>query len=181
MKRILLLMLWIIITATSCASIHPTAENGSTILSSTKWVTTAVYKQVNGEFDKSVNYLNDPVAQGTVSSAQYSLDRFVFVPVDTKTGKFDLSNISALVKNNGKYDLPYDTNGKLTRRLYDTALGYTNSRVIVRLNPDEFSYIFNKDGENFLVEHRPFAKIYPGVAYPSELHDAISKLFQNNN
>ena len=179
MKRNLLFMLWVIITATSCASIPPTTENGSsTILSSTRWVTTAVYKQVKGEFDRSVNYINDPVAQGTVSSAQYSLDRFVFVPVDTKTGKFDLNNISALVKNNGKYELLYDTNGKLNRRLYDTSLGYTNSRVIERLNSDEFSYIFNKDGENFLVEHRPFVKIYPGVTYPSELQDAISKLFQ---
>jgi hypothetical protein len=176
-KANLFFAILVVISTASCASITPTSEKGKTILSSTRWVTTAVYKQVNGIIDRSVDYIDDPVAQGTVSSAQYSLDRFVFVPVDTKTGKFDLSNISALVKNNGRYELTYDPDGKLTRRLYDTALGYTNSRVIERLIPDEFAYIINKNGETFIVEHRPFAVKYPGATYPAELQDAINRLF----
>lgn len=154
-----------------------TPEKGRSLLSSGPWVTTAVYKQVNRKADKSKNYINDAVAKGTVSSARYSENQFVFVPLNTKTGEFDLSDISALVKNSGKYELLVDGSGHLVRRVYDTRFGYTHTRVIEQLSDKEFTYIFEKDGESYFVEHLPYRTVYPEVSYPARLQAAIDKLF----
>lgn len=176
-----LLIIVLVIAATiSCTTVLPTAEKGPGILPSTPWVTTAVYKQVNGKTDKSKNYINDDVAQGTVSSAQYSDDQFVFVPLDTKTGKFDLSDTSALVKNSGKYELLVDGNGRLARRVYDTRFNYTHTRVIEHLSNQEFTYVLEKDGETYYVEHLPYSAVYPQVSYPAKLQAEVDRLFSKN-
>jgi len=159
----------------SCVTGPPSIEKGSEILAATAWVTTAVYRQVDGKLDEGTNYINDPVAQGTVSSARYSSDRFVFVPVDIETGEFDLGDVSALVRNSGKYELIADEAGNLSRRVYDTTFGYTHTRTITHLSAKEFTYTFENDGQTYYVEHRPYFKVYPGVPYPEELETAVQK------
>jgi hypothetical protein len=169
--------LFIAVLMASCASAIPTVERGNQVLMSTTWVATAVYKQVDGIADEGVNFVNDPVAQGTVSSARYGKDWFVFVPLDTESGEFDLTDVSALVSNNGKYELTTDENGKLIRRVYDTNFGYSHTRIITTLNNKLFTYIFDKDGDIYYVEHRPYRNVYPDKIYPEELRIEIYRLF----
>jgi hypothetical protein len=99
----------------------------------------------------------------------------VFVPVDIETGEFDLGDVSVLVRNSGKYELIADEEGNLSRRVYDTTFGYTHTRTITHLSAKEFTYSFDKDGQTYYVEHRPYGSVYPGVLYPKELETAVEK------
>ena len=58
------------------------------------WVTTAVYLYENEKLDKSKNFINDEVAKGTVSSAQYRHGTFIFLQgVNTQTGELNTQGL----------------------------------------------------------------------------------------
>ncbi len=141
------------------------------------WVTTAIYKQVDGAMDTSMNFITDPeVSKGTISSAQYTMEEFVFVPVDTMTGAFDTSDVDAITSNRGTYEI-MTKDGVMYRKIM--AKNYSNEREITELTPTKFTYLFSPDGgtTNYYVEHEPYSTVYPEMMYPEELSMKVNEVF----
>lgn len=153
------------------------------------WATTAVYLQTDGKSDKSANLIGDSaISKGTISSAQYSEDKFMFIGMSDYTkGTFNqdalVSSINAVTETgskpkgfaHGDYEVVKDDNGNTTRRI--TNASFAPSKVIDRTvtvaTADEFGYTFNKNGNTYYVEHKPYAAAFPEATYPAVLQTAV--------
>lgn len=157
------------------------------------WATTAIYLQVNGQADTSVNYINDAaISQGTISSAQYRNGQFLFVGMnDFTTGEFDhvaLVDSLVAVSNDeanpqgfakGDYQLLLNEQGQVTRRITKASFAPTATidRVVTEATENKFTYTFSKNGETYYVEHLNYADAFKGQTYPQTLQTAIDAFF----
>jgi len=157
------------------------------------WATTALYLQTDGKSDKSENLINDSnISKGTISSAQYSEEKFMFIGMSDYTkGTFNqdalVSSINAATNSgskpkgfaHGDYEVVKDDNGNTTRRI--TNASFAPSKVIDRTvtvaTPAEFGYTFNKNGKTYYVEHKPYAVAFPEATYPAVLQTAVDSFF----
>jgi len=169
-------------TKTTVSTVEKNLVNGS------PWITTAVYKEVNGKMDTSKNYIDTEIANGTISSAQYKNNKFIFVFLkDYTTGEFNLPEISENIKNINKDDKAsgfvygdlkiVELNGEVVRELHNPSFN-TNiviKRVISEVNKNIFTYKFEKDGSTYYVEHRPYKDVFSNKKYPTELQEAVDK------
>ena len=157
-------------------------SNPEIIESSSPWITTALYKQKNGEIDRSINYINDTsISNGTISSAQYKDGKFIFVPVDPNTGDFTSPMTAETHTSNfGNYEL-YTIDGTLTRRLFNTNFGYTNERKVTQLDSSKFTYLFtpSNDSVMYYVEHEPYHTVFPNKTYPDSLNTLVNERFNS--
>ncbi|GGK56095.1 hypothetical protein [Amphritea balenae] len=157
------------------------------------WATTAVYLQTDGKSDKSANLIGDSnISKGTISSAQYSEKKFMFIGMSDYTkGTFNqdslVSSINAVTDSgskpkgfaHGDYAVVKDDKGSTVRRI--TNASFAPSKVIDRTvtvaTPEEFGYTFNKNGNTYYVEHKPYGSAFPGVTYPAALQTAVESFF----
>jgi len=160
------------IPATSLIS-EQTLENASPL------ITTAVYKVIDGVVDRSINFIEDDIANGTVSSAQYKGGKFIFVPVNPSTGEFTSPiSLDTNTANFGEFKIT-EVDGKQVRELFDTNFGYTNQREIVELTSERFTYSFQPQGsqDTFYVEHEPYNVKFPQATFSEELTAVINERF----
>lgn len=157
------------------------------------WATTAVYLQVDGQPDTSVNYINDAtISAGTISSAQYRNGQFLFIGMDDyTTGDFNddslISSLNAVIENNeapkgyafGDYKVILDDSGKAVRRITNASFAASAiiDRVVTEATLDKFTYTFTKEGKTYYVEHENYAAAFPKQTYPATLQTAIDNFF----
>ncbi|WP_432473167.1 hypothetical protein [Amphritea sp. HPY] len=153
------------------------------------WATTAVYLQTDGKSDKSANLIGDSaISKGTISSAQYSESGFMFIGMtDYTKGTFNqdalVSSINAVTETgskpagfaHGDYAIVKDDKGSITRRITNASFAPTKviDRTVTVATADEFGYTFNKNGNTYYVEHKPYGAAFPGATYPAKLQTAV--------
>ena len=159
--------------------------------SATPLATTGVFREVNGEIDESVNFITDSdISAGTISSAQYRDGRFMFVGLeDFTTGAINVEPLIASLTSDGAtqpagfsfgdFEIFTDADGNLTRRLTNASFAPTATidRVVTVATNDLFTYTFERDGETFHVQHKPYSVAFPGAVFPEELQSAIDQFF----
>ncbi|UJF17006.1 hypothetical protein L0B53_03430 [Vibrio sp. SS-MA-C1-2] len=146
------------------------------------WATTAVYKEVDGEMDTSVNYIDTDIANGTISSAQYRDGKFMFIFMsDHHKGTFNeniASNIEATIEGSdpkgfvhGEFSVELNENGDVVRKLFG------GQRIVTEATNEMFTYKMVVEGETYFVEHQPYALAFPKQQYPVELEQAVNDFF----
>lgn len=157
------------------------------------WATTAVYLQTDGKSDKSANLIGDSaISKGTISSAQYSEGQFLFIGMSDYTkGTFNqdalVTSINAVTDSgskpagfaHGDYAIVKNDKGDTVRRITNASFAPTKviDRTVTVATADEFGYTFNKNGNTYYVEHKPYAAAFPGTTYPAVLQTAVDSFF----
>lgn len=156
------------------------------------WATTAIYLQVDDTADTSVNYISDPViSSGTISSAQYRDGKFIFLSMsDYTTGEFnETALVSSLtdVANGGSpagfsfgdYKIIINGQDKAVRRITNASFAPTATidRTITEASEDKFTYLMEKDGVKYYVEHKRYAQAFSEATYPKSLQTAVDATF----
>lgn len=155
---------------------------------SSPWATTAIYQEVNGQIDTATNLISDPdISSGTISSAQYQDGRFVFIGLsDFTTGELAQDAlIDALNTNNasgfsfGDYVIVDDGTGNIVRRLTNASFApdAVIDRRLTTVTAEEFTYSFERDGNTYHVEHKPYAQAFPSAVFPADLQTAVDGFF----
>ena len=158
----------------------------------TPLATTGVFLEVNGEIDRSTNFISDStIAAGTISSAQYRDGKFMFVGMsDFTTGEFNLAPlISSLTANDGSQPSGFsfgdyeviNVAGDTVRRITNASFAPTATidRKVTTATSDLFTYTFQRDGNTYFVEHKPYAQAFPDASFPQALQTAIDQFFSN--
>lgn len=163
-----------------------------TLRAGSPWATTAIYLQVNGEPDTSINYINDEtISAGRISSAQYREGMFMFVGMnDHTTGEFDesalISNMEAVINGDspegfslGDYEIILDEDNNSVRQITNASFApnATINNIVTTATDHMFTYTFEKDGTTYYVEHEGYGETYPERIYPEMLQTAINKTF----
>jgi len=163
-----------------------------TLKTNSPWATTAIYQQVDNEADTSVNYISDStISSGTISSAQYRDGKFMFLGMsDYVTGSFDettLVNSLTDVANGGSpagfsfgdYEIILDDQDNVVRRITNASFAPTAiiDRTVTEANEDKFTYLMEKDGVKYYVEHKRYAHAFPQATYPKSLQTAVDITF----
>jgi len=156
------------------------------------WVTTAIYLQVDGKADTSVNYISDTIiSSGTISSAQYRDGKFIFLGMsDYITGEFnEIALVNSLmdVVNDGSpvgfsfgdYEIILDNQNNTVRRITNASFAPAAiiDRTVIEASEVTFTYLMEKDGIEYYVEHERYADVFPGVNYPQTLQTAVDATF----
>lgn len=156
------------------------------------WATTAIYMQVDGKADTSVNYISDAtISSGTISSAQYRDGKFMFIGMSDYTmGKFDetaLINSLMDVADNGSpvgfsfgdYEIILDDQDDTVRRITNASFAPTAiiDRTVTEASAVKFTYLMEKDGIKYYVEHERYADAFAGVTYSQALQTAVDVTF----
>jgi len=152
------------------------------------WATTGVFLQVDGEADRSVNFIENPdISKGTISSAQYNDGRFAFVRLsDFTTGALDKDALIVAFNADkadgfsfGEYEIIDDGAGNFTRRITNASFApdAVIDRSLTTVTPDEFTYSLERNGNTYHVEHKPYALAFPAAVYPEDLQTAVEGFF----
>lgn len=152
--------------------------------------TTGIFLEVNGEIDRSTNFITDSdISAGTISSAQYRDGHFIFVGLrDFTTGEFDLPPLVTSLTTEGSqpegfsfgdFEIFSDEQGNTIRRLTNASFAPTAiiDRNVTTATEDLFTYSFERDGSTFFVEHKPYSEAFPTATFPEELQTAIDQFF----
>jgi len=158
------------------------------------WATTGVFLQVDGETDRSLNFIEDPdISAGKISSAQYQDGMFAFIGMeDFRTGSFNeaslIDSLESVVSNNaspagfgfGNFAIYKDGDGNSVRRIRNASFApeAVIDRTVTVANSEEFGYIFtHDDGLTYYVEHKPYSDAFPNAVYPDSLQVAVDRFF----
>lgn len=157
------------------------------------WATTAIYLQVNGQPDSSINYIDDAlISSGTISSAQYRDGKFLFVGMtDYTTGEFDESSLITSLDTTatygdapqgysfGEYQILLDEQENAFRRMTNASFAPTAviDRVVTEASAEKFTYTFSKNGETYYVEHQNYLTAFPTQTYSTSLQTAVDNFF----
>lgn len=158
------------------AALPAPAKAASMLASSSPWVTTAIYIERHGKMDASRNYILESTGQNlhVIGAATYAHGSYIFVPVNVRTGAFNLQS-HALLDNYGWFRMEM-TAGRLIRNIYKSHKNYVQKREVVTLTPNLFTYRFQSKGVTYYVQHRRYSAVYPKRAYPAELASRVKKL-----
>ncbi|MEH6823813.1 MAG: hypothetical protein V7629_07910 [Motiliproteus sp.] len=164
------------------------------LTSASPWATTAIYLQVNGAPDKSINFIdNASISAGTISSAQYRDGHFLFLSMtDYRTGELDVTSLSVSLATvaagqgspqgfaHGDYEVIQNDQGNRVRRITNASFAPTAviDRQVTTATADEFTYTFTaSNGSTYYVEHKPYTSAFSGKAYPKKLQRAVDQFF----